>query len=240
MIDAPAAPELLRVWERERHSPPVQRALALLAAACPQASPEELAALSVGRRDALLLTLREQIFGPRLQCVVACASCAGELQFAFDVADIRVGPAAEIPLNLESDGYTLSFRLPCSQDLAAVAGEPGALLLLIGRCLLVAERSAQAVRAEDLPPDVVSALAGEMARADPQADVRFSLSCPDCGASWGARFDIGSHLWDEIEAWAYRALGEVHTLAAAYHWREADILALSPWRRKYYLELVQA
>jgi hypothetical protein len=32
-------------------------------------------------------------------------------------------------------------------------------------------------------------------------------------------------------------LREVDTLAAAYHWAEADILALSPRRRQAYLEL---
>jgi hypothetical protein len=33
-------------------------------------------------------------------------------------------------------------------------------------------------------------------------------------------------------------LREVHTLAWAYGWREADILAMSPARRQFYIELV--
>ena len=36
---------------------------------------------------------------------------------------------------------------------------------------------------------------------------------------------------------ATRLLGEVHTLARAYHWREAEILAMSSRRRQAYLEL---
>jgi hypothetical protein len=32
---------------------------------------------------------------------------------------------------------------------------------------------------------------------------------------------------------------EVHLLASAYGWRESDILAMTPWRRQLYLELVQ-
>ena len=35
-----------------------------------------------------------------------------------------------------------------------------------------------------------------------------------------------------------RFLRDVHTLASTYGWREADILALSPWRRQYYLALI--
>ena len=78
-----------------------------------------------------------------------------------------------------------------------------------------------------------------MALVDPQADVQLALSCPACGQQWRATFDVVSFLWDELDAWARRLLREVHTLASAYHWREADILAMSRWRRQYYLDLVQ-
>ena len=46
-----------------------------------------------------------------------------------------------------------------------------------------------------------------------------------------------SFLWTEIEAWAWRMLSDVHTLARAYGWGERDILALSPTRRQFYLEM---
>src|SRR5215203_3647034 len=56
-------------WERDVAGHPVQRALLLVAAACPGTPPEELARESVGRRDGRLLTLREWTFGPRLVSV---------------------------------------------------------------------------------------------------------------------------------------------------------------------------
>jgi hypothetical protein len=49
---------------------------------------------------------------------------------------------------------------------------------------------------------------------------------------------VVAYFWSEINAWAYRLLGEVHSLASAYGWREEDILAMSPWRRHVYLEMV--
>ena len=61
-----SAPELLSVWERGQAQPPVQRTLTLLAAACPGILPDALAELSIGQRDARLLTLREWTFGPQL------------------------------------------------------------------------------------------------------------------------------------------------------------------------------
>jgi len=240
MLQMPTAFELLGVWERERHSPPLHRSLALLAATCPEAYPEQLAALSIGARDGLLLTLREQLFGPRLRCVASCPRCADQLEFAFDATDIRADLAPDTPLALEADGYALRFRLPSSLDLAAVAGEPSARARLIERCLLGAERGGAAVTVADLPAEITAEVAAAMGRADPQADVQLAMSCPACGEHWPARFDIASYLWEELEGWARRTLIEVHILAAAYHWREQEILALSPWRRTYYLELVQA
>jgi hypothetical protein len=77
-----------------------------------------------------------------------------------------------------------------------------------------------------------------MAEADPQANVQLAITCPVCSKHWQAGFDIVSFFWNEIDAWAHRLLQEVHTLASAYGWREADILAMSPWRRQCYLAMI--
>jgi len=95
------------------------------------------------------------------------------------------------------------------------------------------------VPAAALPAEVVTAIAQCMAEADPQADVQLALACPQCQHAWEASFDIVSYFWSEIQAWAGRILREVHSLASAYGWREAEILALSPWRRQAYLELIE-
>jgi hypothetical protein len=77
-----------------------------------------------------------------------------------------------------------------------------------------------------------------LAAADPQADIEMALHCPGCAATWRQGFDIVSFLWAEIDAWARRTLYDVHRLAAAYGWREGDILAMSAPRRQAYLDLV--
>lgn len=77
-----------------------------------------------------------------------------------------------------------------------------------------------------------------MARADPQADVRLAIACPSCGHQWQGIFDIVTFFWSEIESWASRILHEVHLLALAYGWHEREILALSPRRRQFYLDMV--
>jgi len=90
-----------------------------------------------------------------------------------------------------------------------------------------------------LPADLQAEIGAAMAAADPQADLQLALACPQCAHRWQPVFDIARFLWQELHAWALRTLRDVDTLAHAYHWAEADILALSPRRRQAYLELCQ-
>ncbi|MGI8554206.1 MAG: phage baseplate protein [Dehalococcoidia bacterium] len=237
------AADLLNAWELGLEQPDIWQPLALLHAALPEFSSEALARLSVGRRDAYLLTLREWIFGPRLTGIARCPACDQDLELAFDSADIRATPQAEPleTLSLTIDGYELQVRLPNSLDAAAVAGSAdltGARRLLLDRCLTATKVQGEAVSPDELPSAVLELVVARMSEADPQADVQLALCCPDCGHAWQTIFDIGSFLWSEVNAWAQRILHEVHILASAYGWREAEILGLSPWRRQSYLEAV--
>ncbi len=91
---------------------------------------------------------------------------------------------------------------------------------------------------DDVPAAVLEIAEQQLADRDPQADVRLRLVCPACEHATTMIFDIASFLWHEIDAWACRILREVHTLASAYGWTEEAILALTPFRRQCYLELV--
>ncbi len=85
----------------------------------------------------------------------------------------------------------------------------------------------------------LDAIAAQLEAIDPLADLALDLDCPDCGAAWEAAVDVAQYVWLEIEAEALRLVREVHAIAAAYGWRETEILAMSPLRRRAYLELVQ-
>lgn len=277
-----SATELLAVWERGLALSSVERALVLLGAACAEWSSAELARLSVGRRDALLLTLREWTFGPHLTSLADCPGCGERLELNLTASGLRVESGggeeaagrpgegvgsngggrqadAQTPpeesmgetLELEVGGYAVSFRPPNSIDLFALAGgtqggaagnAPGGLAVatasLLARCVVAAHRGGEQVRAEELPAEVTEAIAARMAAADPQAEVQLDLKCPSCGEGWQSPFDIESFFWGEINAWAQRVLNEVHVLASAYGWREADILNMSASRRQCYLDLI--
>ncbi len=237
-----SAPGLLTVWERGLEQGVIDRALTLLAAACPEFSPEALAGLSIGRRNAGLLQLREWAFGPELAGLVVCPHCGERLEMNLNAAAMRSAtePAPAIPVSLAVHGVELLFRPPNSDDLQAVAGleRDEMRSQLFERCLLQARSGGETVSASQLPAEVVDATIEGMAQADPQADVQVDICCAACAHQWCEVFDIVSFLWTEVDAWARRVLSEVHTLALAYGWRESDILALSPARRQLYLEMV--
>lgn len=233
------AQEMLDAWERGRGSSSTDRALLLLAHACPDTSWEALAALPIGERDARLLTLREWAFGPSLTSVTACPACGERLELSFTTADVRVARPAPVDdeLAVETDGYEVAFRLPTSTDLDGLADRPDAREVLLERCLESARRDGKRRSVRQLPEPVLDAVVRRMGEADPQADVHTRVVCPECAHAWQAVFDIVSFLWAELESWAHRTLREVHVLASAYGWREGDVLALSPWRRQVYLQL---
>ncbi|HMP41859.1 MAG TPA: hypothetical protein PKA05_15875 [Roseiflexaceae bacterium] len=225
---------LLKAWEHGAALAFPARALALLALLDAPDAAEDLWQLSIGRRDARLLALRERLFGTQAACTADCPVCATMLEFDLSIADLLALAAADVPLTVASDGFCIHFRLPCSADFAPTA--PADAAQLLARCLTAIDRPAGAA---EPPPHLLQAVVEQMARADPLADLQLELICPACAASWQAPFDSARFVWREIDSWARQTLRDIHTLATAYGWREADILALSRPRREVYLQLVR-
>lgn len=227
---------------------PLDRALTMLLAHEPEMTRDRLAALSIARRDEHLFNIREQLFGPILKAFTQCPECSEKLDFTMSTADIRAlnknenDPGEkEKPLEIAAEGMTMSFRLPDSRDLAAAAGCDDvhtARSLIVQRCVQKAISNGKPVNTLQLPPEAVTALTHQMAQYQQEAEVILDLQCPACSHKWQIVFDIASFVWTEISAKARRLLGEIHTLAFAYKWSEADILSLSPLRRQFYLEAV--
>jgi hypothetical protein len=233
---------MLDLWERGLSATPVERALTLVATAYGEPV-DAVAQLSVGQRDARLLMLRDRTFGSEMISVVSCPMCNERLEFNFSTADLDFGAlsVSRDVLSLSVDGYDLRFRLPNSVDLIAIndsADARDARQQLLERCVATSTYEGDDVAVRDLPAEVVAAVTDRMAQSDPQGDVELAVACSHCHHEWRAGFDIASFFWTEINAWAHRILKEVHALASAYGWREADILTMSAWRRQYYLNCI--
>ncbi len=240
---------ILAIWEAAVELHPIDRALTILAAAFPHKTLSDLAALSIGRRDALLFEVYRTTFGAAIECLANCAHCNELLEFRLDLNAftgeqiMTQAPAYELTV----DEYELRFRLPNSFDLANIAmlsksenGITAAYQQLISHCVLaaIAPETMDRTMEIELPDTVLAALAHEMTKHDPQAEIQLDLACPACGQHWMALLDIITFLWARIQSEAQRLLGDVDRLARAYGWREDDILAMSPLRRRYYLDVL--
>lgn len=235
-----SAEELLNFWDAGRRQGLCDRALSALSAACPEMTRPFLSALSLGERDRLLLRLREMVFGSELQGIVDCPACGDPMQIALRVGDLYA-PAAELCGPVEYGGYRIEFRPVNSSDLRTARQSAGVNAVkerLVELCIQQATWNGNEIAAAALPVDVVQKLAAAMEQADPQSNVELSLTCMSCGHAWQPWFDIAAFFWSEINAWAMRTLYEVHRLALAYGWREAEIIGMDPARRQIYLEMV--
>jgi hypothetical protein len=216
----------------------------LLACALPERSAAELWGLGIGRRDALLLDLRRCLFGRALELVGACPACGELLECSLDIEMLRGEQGAYAAEPCELDGYCVLLRAPTSLDLHSALGQESherARAVLLERCVAeVRDAHGGALTLASLSDAQLSELVKRLRELDGQADVRVQLACAACQHTWRAPFDIATYLWSEVDSWARRTLRDVHCLARAYGWSEAESLALSATRRRFYLELCRA
>jgi hypothetical protein len=237
-MEALRGSELLRLWERGRCLHPLDQGLLALQAAAPGSTWDEVAELPLGERNRRLLELRTACAGTVMSGWIACPACGEKLEFdldARDLADIGAVHAATVHVG----GH--AFRLPTSRDVALASRETDpdrALQRVLELCRLDSGSDArESPREIDVEIDEVGT---QMALADPLAEPQLELACTACGHAWEEPLDIGSFLWIEIDVQVRRLLHEVHALASAYGWSEAEILSLSEERRSLYVEMVRA
>jgi hypothetical protein len=230
---------LLATWEAGLAEAPTGRALLLHRTARPDVDAGRLPAVPVGEREADLFALRRALFGERMQVRLECAACGADMEFDLDAGELAgsLDVRGESVVRVRQDGWDIEFRLPGVADLTAAARAADPRAALLERCLVSAVRDGAAVAAAELPAPVQHRIAEAVEAADPGADLTLNVACPECGQATRAELDIASYLWTELDAWARDVLLDVHLLAAAYGWSEPEILALSPLRRRYYLEL---
>ncbi|HEX8534887.1 MAG TPA: hypothetical protein VF662_12020 [Allosphingosinicella sp.] len=238
-----AAADVVGIWEAGSNRPAWNKALVALAPSFPEADPAELAALSIGERNARLLALRQEVIGPVIQAVVTCPKCGEPLEFEQRIDELLDGYSspAEREFDIAAGDYGARCRLLDSQDLAQAAkcgGEAPARDKLAERAILEAAYCGAPAAAAELPAEVVRRIADELADRDRLAELAIPLACAACEHVWPATLDITAFLWAELERKAKQILADVVAIAQAYGWREADILAMSPSRRQYYLDSI--
>ena len=236
--------DLLNIWERGLGLHPIDQALVMLDIADTNERSKELMNLSIGQRDMLLMKLRQLTMGSHAAGKSQCPHCNEQVEFDIDLAELSRAHAMDAPareFTFEEKGYRLFGKVPDSLDIAAAAqcnDELSARYILLQRCILKAEYEGDNITWDEVPEDIIFSFSEETLRTDPMAEVQFSVSCPTCSYQWPEVFDIVSYFWSEISDYVKRLLRDVHLLARVYGWSEADILAMSPNRRRIYMEMI--
>ena len=229
--------ELIQLWERGHEMPPARRAVALAEAALAGQDGPAAADLPIGDRDHRLMLLRGRLFGPRVSGQDSCPECSTVLDVSFDLGALAAGHTpVTTPVKVRVGKRVLRCRPLTTADLiaAAEADGPDFRAGLMARC--VTGGDGQPVT--DLAAPAMAKVMSALSAADPLADVRLAVTCGECGHQWDVTFDIASFLWTEICAAVERLLSDVHVLARAYGWSEAEVLAVGPRRRQFYLQAV--
>ena len=230
----PASPAetIVQIWERGRREHPIDRALTILSLLSGRPR-GELAAMSVERRDGQLLTWRNRLFGREFLGYASCPRCGCAVDAALTV-DSNDEPDDRFTVHV--GGRPVAARLPTTLDLVAVAGCDNvdeSSRALVARC--IEDRTLG--DPSTVTDGTLGAVAAELDRRAGLSAAAVALACPDCAHEWQLELDIAEFLWREIDIRAIRLLRDVDLLARRYGWTEHEILALSPTRRGFYLEL---
>lgn len=164
-----------------------------------------------------------------------CAACDEPLEIDIEAArferDERITSFEWSP----QPGRRLSVRLPTGEAQRAWwrAGQVSPALMAHE---LVRDADGRAFAPDaELPAEWIDGVAGALAEHDPLTALDLSTGCPACGAPTVIELDLEAQCLHRLQACQEQTLREIHWLARSYHWSEAAILELPPWRRRYYL-----
>lgn len=148
-----------------------------------------------------------------------------------DYCDIKLG------------SETLSIRRPTGGDQLewlryAFADKDIAVKAMI-RTLIRDEEKTLVNQERNIPDEWVKTIDEAMKEFDPLVNFVLSVQCPYCGKEDRHEVDLEDLLLRRLHKVQLQLLETIHFLAKHYHWSEHQIFSVPPWRRSYYLSLIE-
>lgn len=212
-------------------------------------SGEDIWSWTVGGRLQGLLAVAQASLGPKILQTVPCGACGEHMEIEIEWAAFG-DDRDSLPFEWEpQDGVRLLMRVPTGRDQMELIGRgvedwPEALagLLRVDR-----DGNEEGNEEGDRPFESglfesgwVESFSDRLAEADPMTVLFLQAPCPYCGEQKSQDLDLESLILSHLKGRQEAMLSEVHLLARHYHWTEDEILALPPWRRRRYLQMVGA
>lgn len=161
-----------------------------------------------------------------------CRTCDAAYDIGVDIAALPVKrPEGSFPeIAVQTSAGRRRFESPNGfhEEAVAVAETAGD-----ARARLIALAGLDGP--EDWTDEDLARIEAALEAGAPEASEEAACACPACGEATTARIDPLAFAFPRESDLTV----EIHRMASAYHWREADILALPSARRRRYLELIE-
>ena len=157
--------------------------------------------------------------------------------------EVQQAADAKDRVTVRGNGEELRLRKPTGQDQRdwlqhAYADEQSAIRAMV-RMLLISEKEGPAPFPGHLPADLLADISRALDEADPLINYRCPVVCPYCDHQATYPIDLEAFALKQLQQAQHNLLNNVHRLASAYHWSEAEIFAVPPWRRALYLKRIE-
>jgi hypothetical protein len=163
-------------------------------------------------------------------------ACHMPMRVEIDLAALVREPRRD-PIVCELSGHRITARLPHGSDQVHWRDTKADLAAMATR-LIESVDGHVPDPGWRVPPDWLDELGAALAECDPLTVLQLNATCPNCGHANLIDFDIEDLLLRLLADEQNDLLDDVHALAAAYHWSEADICALPRQRRRAYRERI--
>ena len=164
---------------------------------------------------------------------VVCGSCSAQFDVPVDMSGLPIKTAQKNYPSVERSFGNTSyvFRVPRLADLKTLddsLSTEQATKNLIKSC-----QTEGPIR--EFTKKECAEISEAIENVSPEIPLSLQSACPDCAEINDIPFDIAAHLISFFK----NPFEDVHEIASAYHWTEAQILALSRPRREAYLSLIE-
>ncbi len=201
-------------------------------------TPERLRHLASSAREWLLQRAALRLWSDSGWFEARCRICERAFDLPVTLADApRKAAGAGFPvIEVATSLGPRAFEAPNGaheEALAETRFAAGPVRHLLGLCGLEAEALADATR---FTPQDLGTIEAAFEAACPDVADHLNTRCPACASDIEVRIDPMGFAFPSSRA----VLGDVHLIASAYHWSEADILAMPSPRRAAYADLIRS
>ncbi len=200
--------------------------------------------------------------GKRIQCLAAIVTAGGvsEMNLRLHCREESCKELMEIALTMEDitgmhqsaeegaclipfGGRDYTFRKPTARDQMewlkqTYPGEEAAAEAMM-RTLHIPGEATRANGEIPTGSQWITAVNEGMKNQDPLVTMEMILFCPACNKENHYEPDLEELTLTKLHKIQQGQLNNIHKLASRYHWSEAQIMALTPSRRNYYLTLIE-